>query len=104
MSLLFSPFESYFDRDGKPTAAGQQLLARIGQLFDTADTSIGALHGIPDGGADGYVLAKASAADYDAEWVAMGISGDGEFTVCDGAIDAFGVVSGEFFDMNDGAP
>jgi hypothetical protein len=98
MSLLFSPFESYFDRDGKPTAAGQQLLARIGQLFDTADTSIGALHGLPDGGADGYVLTKASAADYDAEWVEIAGAGSGSFSFDDG--DAAG--GGVEFELDEG--
>ena len=47
MTLQYSPFESYFDKDGKPTAAGQQLLARIGQLFTAADGGIAALTGAP---------------------------------------------------------
>lgn len=62
MTRLFSPFESYFDQNGRPTAAGQQLLAQIARLIEE--------RGVPSGGTTGDVLAKASDADFDTVWVA----------------------------------
>ena len=90
MSLLFSPFEAYFDTAGRPTAAGQQLLARINSLFGGVDASVAALHGIPDGGVAGQVLAKQTATDYDADWVSLAGSGSGSFVFDDGTASAGG--------------
>lgn len=34
--ILFSPFERYFDKDGRPTAIGQQLLAALNRVLAAA--------------------------------------------------------------------
>ena len=39
MTVLFSPYESYFDKEGRPTLQGQQLLYRISQAVVAAPTS-----------------------------------------------------------------
>lgn len=93
MTLLVNPFAAYFDKDGRLTPMGQHLMAQINQLFDGDDAALatkqdalvsgtniktvngetilgaGNLEAIPDGGATGAVLTKATAADYDAAWV-----------------------------------
>lgn len=92
MTLLFTPFEQYFDQSGRPTAQGQQLLARINTLFNTVETDIAGLHGIPAGGATGQVLAKTTAASYDANWVNVAASGgSGTFNFDDGDAAGGGV-------------
>lgn len=102
MTLLFNPFERYFDDAGRPTAQGQQLLASINTLLSTIEgdiAAIGAVNGIPDGGATGQVLAKVTAADYDADWVDVAApGGSGTFIFDDG--DAFG--GGTEFTLDDG--
>lgn len=40
MTFPFSPFERYFDADGKPTGIGQQLFLRLNQLFAAQDASL----------------------------------------------------------------
>lgn len=53
--------------DGAATAAGNAQTA-ADNAQDTADAALA--KGLPAGGSSGQVLSKASAADYDAEWVA----------------------------------
>lgn len=53
--------------DGAATAAGNAQTA-ADNAQDTADAALA--KGLPAGGSSGQVLAKASATDYDAEWVA----------------------------------
>lgn len=85
MSLLYSPFESYFDAQGRPTAAGQQLLARINSLVSALEGDVAGLNGIPDGGTTGQVLTKVTDTDYDADWQTMVLEGTGSFTFDDGS-------------------
>lgn len=54
MTLLYSPFESYFDTQGRPTASGQQLLARMAAMFATAEDIGGSgTFSVDDGNASG---------------------------------------------------
>lgn len=43
--ILFSPLESYFDKNGRPTAMGQQLLAALNRVLAATD---GAVDGLGD--------------------------------------------------------
>jgi hypothetical protein len=81
MSLLFSPYASYFDAKGRPTAEGQELLARLNQILTTLESEFGGLNGIPAGGTSGQVLTKTTATDYDADWapVAGATLADGDY-------------------------
>jgi hypothetical protein len=98
MTLLFSPLEQYFDAQGRPTAMGQQLLARINTMIGAVEADVAALTGIPDGGTDGQVLTKLSDADYDADWQTIVISGgSGSFIFDDGTASAGGA-----FELEDG--
>ena len=44
MTLLFSPFVAYFDKDGKLTPMGQHLLAQIDQLITATATDAPIAH------------------------------------------------------------
>lgn len=98
MTLLFSPLESYFGPDGRPTSQGQQLLAQINRFVVATDASLAtldgdlaALHGIPAGGTAGQVLTKTSGVDYAADWENIAASGgSGSFTFDDGTASAGG--------------
>lgn len=96
MTLLFSPFESYFDAQGRPNALGQQLLAQINTLFASVNAEIDGFQGIPDGGTTGQVLTKLSATDYAADWQTIAI-GSGTFMFDDGTASAGGT-----FELEDG--
>lgn len=60
MTLLFSPYESYFDKEGRPTLQGLQLLNAINGIL-TRQT-------LPSGGTAGQVLTKTTDDDYNADW------------------------------------
>lgn len=98
MTLLVNPFLSYFDKEGRLTPIGQQLMAQLNLLFaldadalaaglaTKQDTLVsgsniktvngesllgpGNLEAVPVGGATGDVLTKVTASDYDLAWVA----------------------------------
>ena len=82
MTVLYTPFDSYFDAQGRPTLAGQHLLSRIASVITTIEgdvAGLGGLHGLPDGGSAGQVLTKTTATDFDADWANIAISGTFEF-------------------------
>lgn len=64
----------------------------------------GSGYSVPVGGTTGQVLGKVSGLDGDVDWLDMGISPDGTFTICDGTIDGTGAIVGAFFELTDGSP
>jgi hypothetical protein len=79
MTVLYTPFDSYFDAQGRPTMAGQHLLSRIASALSAVEGDVAGFRGLPDGGTAGQVLTKTTATDYDADWATLALSGSFEF-------------------------
>lgn len=74
------PFQ-YQQRGPELAVASAEDTVKYGRFIESRDQDLenylAGLHGLPPGGTDGQVLAKASDADYDVEWVpAQGFSND----------------------------